>query len=59
MSVVRVVKNQNYTVMSNVHLREKEMSLKAKGLLSVVLALPDNWNYSIKSRFSHSISSLI
>lgn len=52
MSVVRVVKNQNYTVMSNVHLREKEMSLKAKGLLSVVLALPDNWNYSISGLVS-------
>lgn len=47
MSVIRVVKNQNYTVMSNIHLREKEMSLKAKGLLSMVLALPDTWNYSI------------
>lgn len=47
MSVIRVVKNQNYTVMSNIHLREKEMSLKAKGLLSVVLALPDTWNYSV------------
>lgn len=47
MSVIRVVKNQNYTVMSNIHLREKDMSLKAKGLLSMVLALPDTWNYSI------------
>lgn len=47
MSVIRVEKNKNYTVMSNTHLKEKDMSLKAKGLLSVVLALPDNWEYSI------------
>lgn len=52
MSVVRVVKNKNYTIMSNVHLKEKEMSLKAKGLLSVVLALPDTWNYSIQGLVS-------
>ena len=47
MSKIRVNKNQNYTVMSNYHLREKDMSLKAKGLLSVMLSLPDNWDYSI------------
>lgn len=47
MSVIRIEKNKNYTVMSNFHLKEKEMSLKAKGLLSMILALPDNWNYSI------------
>lgn len=48
MSVFRVHKNQNYTVMSNYHLKDKNISLKAKGLLSVILALPDNWNYSIR-----------
>lgn len=47
MAVIRVEKTSNYTVMSNYHLREKEMSLKAKGLLSLMLALPDDWNYSI------------
>lgn len=47
MSVVRVHKNANYTVMSNHHFKEKGMSLKAKGLLSLMLSLPDDWNYSI------------
>nr|DAW76057.1 MAG TPA: Dna polymerase B [Bacteriophage sp.] len=47
MSVIRVHKSKNYTVMSNTHLRDKRLSLKAKGLLSVMLSLPDNWDYSI------------
>lgn len=47
MSVIRVEKTKNYTVMSNYHFKEKEMSLKAKGLLSLMLSLPDNWDYSI------------
>ena len=47
MSVIRVHKSKNYTVMSNTHLRDKKLSLKAKGLLSVMLSLPDNWDYSI------------
>ena len=47
MSVIRVEKTKNYTVMSNYHFKEKAMSLKAKGLLSLMLSLPDNWNYSI------------
>lgn len=47
MSVIRVHKNKNFTVMSNAHLRDMNLSLKAKGLLSVMLSLPDNWNYSI------------
>ena len=46
-SVIRVHKNKNYTVMSNKHLYQKDLSLKAKGLMSVFLALPDDWNYSI------------
>lgn len=45
--VVRVNKNSNYTVMSNHHLMNRNLSLKAKGLLSVVLSLPDNWEYSV------------
>lgn len=47
MSVIRVEKTKNYTVMSNYHFKEKSMSLKAKGLLSLMLSLPDNWDYSI------------
>lgn len=47
MSVIRIEKTKNYTVMSNYHFKEKEMSLKAKGLLSLMLSLPDNWDYSI------------
>lgn len=48
MSVFRVKKNKNYTVMSNYHLKDKNISLKAKGLLSVILSLPEDWNYSIR-----------
>lgn len=47
MAVVRVHKTKDYTVMSNYHFREKEMTLKAKGLLSIMLSLPDNWDYSV------------
>ena len=47
MAVIRVNRTANYTVMSNVHFREKGMSLKAKGLLSLMLSLPDDWDYSI------------
>ena len=47
MSVVRVHKTANFTVMSNYHFKEKKMSLKAKGLLSMMLSLPDDWDYSI------------
>lgn len=47
MAVIRVDKTQNYTVMSNHHLRNKELSLKAKGLVSLMLSLPPAWDYSI------------
>lgn len=47
MSTIRVNKNTNYTVMSNYHLRDMNLSLKAKGLLCVMLSLPDNWDYTI------------
>lgn len=47
MTVIRVNKTANYTVMSNCHLRDKRLSLKGKGLLSVILSLPDNWSYTI------------
>ena len=52
MPVIRINKTQNYTVMSNYHLKEKDMSLKAKGLLSLILSLPDNWDYSISGLVS-------
>lgn len=48
MSVFRIEKNQNYTVMSNYHLRDKSLSLKAKGLLSQMLSLPEDWDYTLK-----------
>lgn len=47
MATYRVHTNKNYTVMSNTHLRDKTMSLKAKGLLSVMLSLPETWDYTI------------
>ena len=47
MAVMRVHKNANYTIMSNHHFKEKKMSLKAKGLLSLMLSLPDDWDYSV------------
>lgn len=47
MAIIRVVKNKDYTVMSNTHLRDKRLSLKAVGLLSIVLSLPDDWHYTI------------
>lgn len=48
MATIRVNKNKNYTVMSNYHLQDKNLSLKAKGILSLMLSLPDNWDYSIE-----------
>lgn len=52
MPFFRIEKNKNYTVMSNYHLREKNMSLKAKGLLSLMLSLPDGWDFSINGLIS-------
>lgn len=46
MAVFRVHKNENYTVLSNYHFKERRMSLKAKGLLSLMLSLPEGWDYS-------------
>ena len=48
MAVFRIDKTRNYTVMSNHHLRNTELSLKAKGLLSLMLSLPENWDYTTK-----------
>lgn len=48
MAVFRVEKTKDYTVMSNHHLRNTDLSLKAKGLLSLMLSLPENWDYTTK-----------
>ena len=48
MAVFRVEKTRNYTVMSNHHLRDKSLSLKAKGLLSLMLSLPEDWDYTTR-----------
>lgn len=48
MGKVKVIHEKNYTVMCNYHFREKSMSLKAKGLLSLMLSLPDEWNYTVE-----------
>lgn len=47
-TVFRVEKNGNFTVMSNIHLKDRKLSLKAKGLLSVILSLPPEWDYTVK-----------
>lgn len=47
MAIIRIEKTDNYTVMSNTHLQDTQMSLKAKGLLSLMLSLPDEWDYSV------------
>ena len=48
MAVMRINKTTDYTVMSNYHFREKDMSLKAKGLLSLMLSLPEDWDFTVK-----------
>jgi hypothetical protein len=57
MAVFRVEKNKGYTVMSNHHLRNKELTLKAKGLLSQMLSLPENWDYTLYSLISTTTES--
>ena len=52
MAVFKINKTKDYTVMSNNHLKEREMSLKAKGLLSIMLSLPNNWDYSVNGLVS-------
>lgn len=47
MAVFRVNRNKNYTHMANYHFRDKKLSWKAKGILSTMLSLPDNWDYSL------------
>ena len=50
--VFKIEKTKNYTVMSNYHLRDKNLSLKAKGLLSFMLSLPEDWDYSLNGLVS-------
>ena len=48
MAVFRINKTQDYTVMSNFHLKDRNLSLKSKGLLSLILSLPEDWNYTTR-----------
>jgi len=48
MAVFRIEKTKNYTVMSNHHLKDKSLTLKSKGLLSMILSLPEEWNYTTR-----------
>lgn len=48
MAVFRIERTRDYTVMSNHHLKDTALSLKAKGLLSMMLSLPDEWNYTTR-----------
>ena len=48
MPVFRVEKTRDYTVMANHHLKDRRLSLRAKGLLSVMLSLPEEWDYTLK-----------
>ncbi|MBQ1576687.1 MAG: helix-turn-helix domain-containing protein, partial [Oscillospiraceae bacterium] len=47
MGVIRVEHNANYTTMSNFHLRDSRLSLRAMGLMSKMLSLPDDWDYTV------------
>lgn len=53
-NVIRVIKNCNYTTLSNIHFKDKRLSWKAKGLLSTMLSLPEDWNYTIEGLSSLS-----
>lgn len=57
MAIIRVNKTKNYTVMCNFHLQDKRLTLKAKGLLSLMLSLPDDWSFTIKGLMSMSKDS--
>lgn len=58
MSVFRIEKTNNYTVMSNYHLKDINLSYRAKGLLSFMLSLPDDWDYSVKGLVKVSKESI-
>ena len=48
MSVFRIEKTKDFTIMSNHHLRNRNLTLKAKGLMSLMLSLPEEWDYTLK-----------
>ena len=54
MAVFRIERTRDYTVMSNHHLRNANLSLKAKGLLSMMLSLPEDWNYTTRGPVSYT-----
>lgn len=58
MAIFRVEKTRDYTIMSNHHLKNRALSLKAKGLLSLILSLPDDWNYSLKGLTAISVEGI-
>lgn len=58
MAVFRVEKNANYTTMCNYHLRDQSISLKAKGMLSMLLSLPDTWKYSVRGLAAISLEGV-
>lgn len=58
MSTYKVHKTKDYTVMSNTHLRDRNLSLKAKGLLSLMLSLPEDWDYSMNGLVAISKENL-
>ena len=57
MAVFRIERTRDYTVMSNHHLRNANLSLKAKGLLSMMLSLPEDWNYTTDRKSTRLNSS--
>ena len=59
MSVFRVERTHDYTVMSNHHLKNRALSLKAKGLLSLVLSLPDDWDYTLQGLAHISLEKVV
>lgn len=52
MATIRVNKTKDYTIMSNIHLRDSRLTLKAKGLLSIMFSLPEDWDYSVQGLVS-------
>ena len=59
MSVFKVERTHDYTVMSNHHLKNRALSLKAKGLLSLVLSLPDDWDYTLQGLAHISLEKVV
>ena len=57
MKIKSIKKEEGYTVMSNYHFKDRRLSLKAKGLLSLMLSLPDNWDFSMMGLTSICIES--